>query len=86
MSVLLDCNCNACFIERCQSVLDDPELQLIWFALRRCGRRKMVLFIIKALQIQENGGIARADGRGYRTTGGIFAKLVKDYLKNRMYY
>src|SRR5688500_15662353 len=43
------------------------------------GQQKCQALLAEALAIQADGGMKRADGEGFRTLGGIFFKLAKDY-------
>jgi len=73
--------CDDCYMRICCSILDEPSLDLMSFALRKCGRLLVKHFICETIRIENEGGEMTKMGDRRRTPGGIFASLLRSFLK-----
>jgi phosphorylated adapter RNA export protein len=61
-------------IARC---LKEPNLEVISRCVRVLGKKKSLDLLYATQDIIDNGGMLTADGKRYRTPGGIYLQLVK---------
>jgi phosphorylated adapter RNA export protein len=57
--------------------LKEPNLEVISRCVRVLGKKKSLELLYATQDIIENGGMLTADGKRYRTPGGIYLQLVK---------
>src|SRR5690606_41075973 len=67
-------------VERIADLLGETQSQpilLIGRIIRFCGLDFAQRILDETFTIEQKGGLKRQDGKGYRTTGGIFFYLAK---------
>jgi hypothetical protein len=67
-------------------VLQEPSKDLIWRIHKVMGAERANALLTETLAIQAHGGMARLDGQGMRTLGGIYLSLAKDQASGKERY
>jgi hypothetical protein len=67
-------------------VLQEPSKDLIWRIHKVMGAERANALLTETLAIQAHGGMARRDGQGMRTLGGIYLSLAKDQASGKERY
>lgn len=62
------------------TTLQEPNLPGLTRVVMVCGEPQARAWLSETQQIETNGGMLTGDGQRQRTAGGIYFKLVKDFL------
>ncbi|GAB5363822.1 hypothetical protein AAMO2058_000916100 [Amorphochlora amoebiformis] len=79
---LLSCKALGAKITR---VLREPKRALIDLVVREIGTQKAIEICMETADILSNGGMARADGKGNRTPGGVFLTILRKHVSAEAY-
>lgn len=68
------------------AVLQESEKALLAKVLRQLGQERCAAILADALAIESDGGMARKDGGGRKSPGGVFFQLTKDACTGKERY